>query len=288
MRWAAIVTALSLIATAWYLSRGPRDVTVDSAVERFRDDAQAEATKAPASAAPERRPSADDPAARSRPAAGARPSATTAPVPQPGTGRYALPPQGVYVYATKGHEQTDALAGARHTYPNETSTTFRKGGCGWISRWQPLEERWEESEFCESAQGTRMKRYTMYHEFFQRGVREDFACDGFVQKVGARAGDNWSMVCKSPQSTAKGKVSVVGLENVEVAGTVVKALHMRYDITVSGNNRGRMVQHRWLSERPRVMPRMTQTADLKVDSPFGVAGYKESYELKLRSLEPRT
>ncbi len=214
--------------------------------------------------------------------------ASTAPAARPAAARYALPPQGVYVYATKGYEETDALAGARHDYPKQTSTTIRKGGCGWISRWQPLEERWEESEFCESAEGTRMKRYTMYHEFFQRGVREEFACDGFVQKVGARAGDSWSLVCKSSQSTAKGRVSVVGMENVDVDGTAVKALHMRYVITVSGANRGRMVQDRWLTQQPRVMSRMTQTADLKVASPFGDAGYKESYELDLKSLKPRT
>ena len=55
---------------------------------------------------------------------------------------------GLYVYATTGYETTDALAGARHDYPAETYLTIQPGGCGTLVRWQPLEQRYEEWDYC--------------------------------------------------------------------------------------------------------------------------------------------
>jgi hypothetical protein len=286
---AAATTALVMVAGAWYISRGPREVTVDGAVESFRRDATiAEATPAPASAKPAPAARAEQAPKPKAPASAKQPPAAAAAAPQAQPSTFVPPREGVYVYATDGYEETDALSGARHDYPASTTITNRKAGCGWTSRWQPLQERWEESEFCETPQGTRLKRYTMYHEFYRRGIREDFACDGFVQKPGARPGDTWTMTCKSPQSTAKGTNTVVGIETMNVGGKPIKAVHMRYDLTVSGANSGRMIQDRWLSEQPRAMLRMTQDADLDVDSPFGKTGYREKFRIDLRSLEPRT
>lgn len=291
LQLAAAVTALALIGGGWYLSRGARDVTVDSAVDEFRKGGEAEkdakarvgssATAEPSGAANEDAPAAREAATPDEPAAPAAPASA------PRTA-YTPAPQGVYVYATEGYEETDALAGARHDYPKETTITNRKGGCGWTTRWQPLEERWEESELCETPQGTRMGRYSMYHEFFRRGVRDDFKCDGFVQKLGARAGDSWSMVCKSPDSSAKSVNSVIGMETISVDGKALKALHMRYDIKVSGANTGRLVQDRWFSDEPRALLRMTQKANLDANSPFGKVAYRESVRIDLKSLEPRT
>ena len=261
---------------------------MDSAVDEFRRGTEtAERTPAPATAKPAAAAS-DRPAATPAAAVPAQDAATAGAPKKPQTPTYALPQEGVYVYATKGYEETDALNGARHDYPASTTITNRKGGCGWISRWQPLKERWEESEFCETPQGTKLKRYTMYHEFFRRGIREDFACDGFVQKPGLRAGDTWTMTCKSPQSTAKSKNTVIAIESITVDGKPLKAVRIRYDITASGANKGRIVQDRWLTENPRAMLRMTQKADLVSESPFGPVGYREQFRIDLKSLRPRT
>lgn len=272
------------IAGAAYLTRGAHEVSVDQAVDDFRTAPKVDIT-------------AETPAPSAQPATAKKAKVATGVAPAQPSKKAAAPSsaaafgpveEGVYVYETQGYEQTDALSGQRHDYPSETSMTFKKDGCGWVTRWQPLSERWEESEFCDTAAGMKMKRYTMYHEFFRRGQREDFACDGYVHKKADKPGDTWTFACKSPQSTATSKTTVIGYEDLKVDERVVRTIHIRYDITASGANRGKLVQDRWLLDSPRRMVRLVQTADLVTDSPFGPVGYKESLKLDLKSLSPRT
>lgn len=293
-RWpliAALAAAVALVATAAgaiYLTRGAREVTVDQAVDEFRSAPQVEITE---ETKPQRPSSAAAPGPRSKsastPTSSTSKSAGAAPAAAPGRNAFVDPQEGVYVYATKGYEETDALAGQRHDYPSETTMTFREGGCGWIAHWQPLKERWEDSEFCETAQGAKMQTYTMYHEFFRRGQTEKFKCDGYVHKKGDKPGDSWTFTCSSPNSTATSKVTVVALETLNVGGRPVKTTHIRYDITAKGANRGKLTQDRWLADSPRAMVKLVQTADLVTESPFGPVGYKEALRLDLKSLEPR-
>jgi hypothetical protein len=281
------VLVIAAGAGAFFITRGAHEVTVDEAVDDFRSAPKvelAEASTAPhatAAAAPDR-------AAAKQPATAATSgsSSTTAKT-DPKGNAFAPPGEGVYVFKTDGYEETDALAGQRHDYPDESTNTIKRDGCGWTSRWQPLSERWEENELCETSVGTKMKRYTMYHEFFGRGQREEFACDGYVQKLGSKPGDTWSFDCTSKGSKATSKVTVIGPETLTIEGRPVKATHIRYDITASGDNRGTLVQDRWLGDAPRSLLRLTQKADLQVASPFGPVGYKEAFRIDLKSLEPR-
>lgn len=292
-RWpliAALGAALAIVATAagaFYLTGGAREVTVDQAVDEFRNvspvELKQEATPQPSSpaAAPGSRSTSSAPTSSTTKPAG------SVPAPAPARNAFVDPVEGVYTYATKGWEQTDALAGQRHDYPSETSFTIRKGGCGWTTRWQPLKERWEDSEFCETPQGAKMRTYSMYHEFFRRGQREDFTCDGYVHKKGDATGDTWTFGCKSSRSNATSKVTVIGFETIAVGGRPVKTIHLRYDITAKGSNRGTITQDRWLSDSPRLMVRLIQKADLVTDSPFGPVGYKESFRIDLKSVDPK-
>jgi hypothetical protein len=282
----ALVAASLIAGTASvvYLTRGAREVTLGQAVEEFRSQPQATTPIA-----------ADGPAQGAAPKTSAAPAgsqaATKAAAPAAPTQKdaFAPAPEGVYTLLTDGYEETDALNGQRHTYPKETSLTARKGGCDWMNRWQPLKERWEESQFCEHPQGTEMKKYTMYHEFFRRGLTEAFDCSGgFVQKPNVKPGDSWGFTCKSEKSTATARVTVVGFENINVAGKTVRTTHYRYDIVAKGANRGKLLQERWFTDAPRTMVRWTQSADLQTDSPFGPVGYKESFRTNLKSLQPQT
>ena len=54
----------------------------------------------------------------------------------------------MYVYDTAGFETTDALTGGRHDYPAQTTITVQDAGCGSVQRWQPLDQRWDETETC--------------------------------------------------------------------------------------------------------------------------------------------
>jgi hypothetical protein len=289
-RWIAVGLAAALIAVASgfvYLTRGPSKVTVDQAVQTYRDQEAKATTHAPPATAPKAVTSASG-AARSVAPAGARtkPQAATTRTPT----AFAFPAPGVYTFETSGHEETNALGGQRHDYPKETTMTIRRDGCGWVSHWQPLAERWEESEICEHATGSEMEHYTMYHEFFRRGQKEVFACPGgFVQRVNAKPGDRWTFDCVSDQSKAVSRTSFVSIDTVVVGGHSVRAVHMRYEITASGADSGTLIQDRWISlGAQRVMVRMLQKANLTTKSPFGPVGYKEEFRLDLKSLQPRT
>ncbi len=74
---------------------------------------------------------------------------------------------GLYLYATDGFESTDALVGSRHDYPAQTYITIQPGGCGTLVRWQALEERWDEWDFC--ADGS-LAGWQGYHEWFGSGT----------------------------------------------------------------------------------------------------------------------
>jgi hypothetical protein len=276
--------ALVVVAGAagvWYASRGPRELTVDRAVENFRSQSVPKLTAA-GKAQTEQKPATVAGTGHTpiAPAPGAQKASTSA--------SYPLPHKGVYVFATRGYEETDALAGQRHDYPDESTLTIRNDGCTWTNRWQPLDERWEASDFCEKADGTTIKRYTMYHEFFQQGQTEDYDCDGYVMKPGVKGGESWTFNCRSDNGTATSKVTVLGIETINVGGQNIRAVHYRYYITAKGANRGTMIQERWLSDNPRLMVRETQKADLAVSTPFGPAGYKEDFRIDLKSVEPRT
>jgi hypothetical protein len=269
-----------------YLTRGATKVTVDQAVQSYRSQAKA-APAEPHVVAPAPKQGAARPASKTAKTSSgpAFRAATTS-----ATAGFAYPASGVYTFATQGYEETDALAGQRHDYPKETSLTIRRAGCGWISHWQPLNERWEDSEICEHPAGSEMAHYTMYHEFFHRGQKEVFACPGgFVQRVNAKPGDAWTFTCASDQSRAVSRTTFVAIDTINVGGRAVRAAHMRYVITASGADSGTLTQDRWISLGPqRAMVRMLQTAKLTTKSPFGPVGYRESFRMDLKSLTPRT
>ena len=60
---------------------------------------------------------------------------------QHGDGGSSPIPPGVYVYATDGFEQTDALRGATHKYPGTSTITVTGAPCGVRLRWDVLEGR---------------------------------------------------------------------------------------------------------------------------------------------------
>lgn len=277
---------------AAYLLGGARELSVDQALDRFRrsrGDAPNASTPNPVpsggSPTPAVRSSATSSAARSRPGASSPGAATS------GTATLSRPlEEGVYVYATEGYEETDALSGQRHTYPSRTTMTISRSGTNCYTwRWQPLEERWDESDACRRSSGIVLNRFSMYHEFFRRGIREDFVCgsSAVVMPMDARAGRSWTFRCESDDTVIASDVRVVGIETLTIGGTRVRAVRVRYDTTMSGDNQGTHVQERWLAQESGLLLRMTTAVDARVETPVGdPARYTERYRLDLTSLEP--
>lgn len=301
--WVATASLLVVQTTALYLRQGPREVTVDDALSRFRsapdpaaaDDAStvgdASATSATASGAGAAAPTTAPLAGAASPAPGAASAASPKALAPPGAaGDLRRAEEGVYVYATQGYEETNALGGARHDYPAETAATLRRSGCGGhLVRWEPLRERWDESELCPEGEGVSIRRFSTYHEFFQRGQQQDFTCpaNSHVFRPKAAPGSRWTWQCSSSDSAIDTDVTFVGFEPMVVKGREVRTAHLLYESRMTGSNRGTQRQERWLDTETGMNVRIKTDVVLETDSPFGTIGYEEHYTITLTSLTPR-
>src|SRR5205823_2039908 len=110
-----------------------------------------------------------------------------------------LPAAGVYVYETTGSESTDALTGARHEYPRRTTMTLQHTACGFETRWQPLDQRWDDGSFCFERNGTSLRRFESHHEFFGKTDTQTFVCPAgsIVYPADRPPGRTWRFSCSS-------------------------------------------------------------------------------------------
>jgi hypothetical protein len=194
---------------------------------------------------------------------------------------------GVYSYATSGHEEVDLLGGSRHDYPAETSMTYRRSGCGEQVRWQPLEERYSLDDMCTTAAGGELRRAFQRHSFFGQSDDEDLRCDKGLVFLPARprAGQVSSGTCRGESTTVALRFEVHDLTHVTVGGRSVEVVHVFTTGRISGAARGETKREEWLT-RSGLLVRTIAAVDSDRDTPGGTAHYTESYELRLRSLDP--
>lgn len=297
--------ALVLLAGVGVLVLRGSDTTTSydesAAVSAFRDAAAAP-TPSP-SAAPSRAASpgaAAGPAAERTPSAAPAPAATPARAPagarpgaraasaSPAAGRRAVEP-GVYRYATEGHEQVDALGGARHDYPATSTITYSRRGCGSEERWQPLEERVGVTVQCDGERGPELRETFQQREFFGQSQSERYTCDAGTLVVPAdpQPGSTWSGRCRSDDSTVALAGRVVALEELDVAGTPVPVVRVRVVGTLSGSTRGRTDRELWLARADGLLVQAVGSTDTDADTDAGTVRYQETYRLELQSLTPR-
>ncbi|MGH2758319.1 MAG: hypothetical protein ACRDKJ_02025 [Actinomycetota bacterium] len=279
---ASLVAAISVVFLAAgfvYLRGGSTPVGVGSAVERFRKQRPIELH--------EERPATSGPAATSPSSvAAAQPKVVTAVTTNSGV--RPLPSEGVYVYATTGGDEVDVLGGSRHQYPAETTVTVRQAGCGLVERWDALEERWDERESCRAADGDTLKRTTSFHEFFGRADKRTMTCNGYTFAAAFGPGSKWSSRCASDNTTVDLDLEAIGWEELEVGGSTVRTLHVRVTGRISGEQVGSLVRDVWGSADSGIVVREKSTLTSYSNQPvFGRTRYHESYENRLKSLEPR-
>jgi hypothetical protein len=292
---AAVVAILAGDAALLYVQQEPKPVTVDDALAQFRRRSAAASqpdaggaaapttsSSAPAAAAPDpsRAPAS---AARSKGGAGG-PSQTAAVSSAP------RPRPGVYLYKTSGYETVDVAGGARHDYPSQTTVTVTVEGCGWNERWQPLEERWDETGMCARPTSSTARDFRSYHEFFKKSQEQHFTCpDGTeVARYDQSVGAQWSWTCSSGPSRFDTTTTFVGMETLVVGGQPVSAARFHHAGVMTGANRGTQVQERWVDPSTGLSLMVKNDIDAEADSPFGTVRYREHYSLDLASLTPRT
>ncbi|MBI2170100.1 MAG: hypothetical protein HYU28_11480 [Actinobacteria bacterium] len=200
------------------------------------------------------------------------------------------PAEGVYVYATTGFETVDALGGARHDYPAETTVTFTYDGDLVRGRWDVLEERWDESVVKRTDLGVEYVRHTAYHEFFGQADRRDLDCEpgSLAIPEDMTPGFSFTMHCNAGETHSSCEARVLGMEPVTVGGSTVQAVHTLMTTTASGDVRGTMVREYWSLPENGLTLKAKVTTDTESDAPMGAGtfNYHEEYDLTLKSLQP--
>ena len=189
---------------------------------------------------------------------------------------------GIYRYDTIGFESVDALAGARHEYPEVTELILEDLECGPVVRWTPLEERREEWTWC--GPGGSVATIVEYHAWFGVGETTETTCEG----LHFTADDliSWEASCTRPETEISIVVEFRGRESLMVGSVSLDTVRFRLIEETTGRTEGIRVTDLWLIPGTP-LPAKKQVADRSASSsPIGDVTYVEEYTLLLRSTAP--
>jgi hypothetical protein len=195
----------------------------------------------------------------------------------------AVPPTGVYRYATSGGDRVDAVIDGSHEYPPVTTITVSRGGCGVLMRWAPLDERQSELDLCPRRGGWGLAGITEVHEFFGRRDERRYDCPG---GVAFRDRGSWRYACRFDQTVDRFAGRSLGLETLRVGGRPVVTIHVRERNRVSGPEQGTGVTDTWYRASDGLIVRRTAGNANTSSAPGREAAYAEDYSLMLVSPRP--
>jgi hypothetical protein len=190
---------------------------------------------------------------------------------------------GVYVYATKGYEKTDALTGVTHRYPARSTITVAAAECGMTLTWRVLKGRSTEWTFCLADGGWELRSQDERHTFFGRTETTTYTCENTPIRPDAATVGPWPVSCSTGDATETGLARVLRPRGL----LVTSAIHIRKTTTYSGAIRGSARYDFWFHTRRGVPVRIAMTNQTTNDSPVGDVHYEEDVTLRLLSLEPR-
>jgi hypothetical protein len=197
-------------------------------------------------------------------------------------------PPGVYLYATDGSEQTDALRGITHTYPSTSTITVNGAPCGVRLRWDVLEGRSTTWTACTASRGWAARSRDERHRFFGVTEKTTYTCtDTPFRPAGDRPGAAFTVSCSTGEARETGPGRVVGRETVDVGDTPVPAVHIRTTTSFAGATTGSATYDFWLARDTGLPVRITMVSRTTNGSLIGDVHYDERVSLRLTSLGPR-
>ena len=195
--------------------------------------------------------------------------------------------EGVYVYATRGLEKTDALTGVTHRYPRWSTIAVAPHECGVSLTWRVLKGRSTEWVYCVTADGWELRSQDERHTFFGRTEATTYVCEETpIRPVDARS-DEWALACSTAETEETGAVALVGTDRLVVGGEHVPAEHVRKRTRFAGAIRGTARHDIWFDSSSGVPVKLVLESRTTNDSPIGDVHYEEAVTLSLTSLEPR-
>lgn len=203
-----------------------------------------------------------------------------------------LPATGVYRYTTVGRESIDALDGAEHVYPDETTITFAAAGCGVEMRWDALIERHDEWNLCVTEIGIELQPTAgSYHVFFGEEKVEPIECNRSVVLIPSDSANQSAVSEPVALSCLIGGQpwfpvwEVLGRDRRTVEGMQVEVQHVRMTVTDEDEFHEHITLD-WYLDDHGLLIAATLAKQTLADTVVGAVTYKESYTLELVSLTP--
>jgi hypothetical protein len=198
-------------------------------------------------------------------------------------------PPGVYVYATRGYEKTDALTGVTHRYPRRSTITVTAADCGLSLTWRVLRGRSTEWRFCVTGEGWELQTQDERHTFFGRTETTTYTCRNTpIRPLGRPVGYRWRVSCSTDGARETGRARIVQRVRWSLeAGPSVTEVLVRKSTMFAGRIRGTARYDFGFDGRsglPLDIRMVSRTAN---DSPVGDVHYEEDVTLVLTSLKPR-
>ncbi|HVL82365.1 MAG TPA: hypothetical protein VM840_12325, partial [Actinomycetota bacterium] len=210
------------------------------------------------------------------------PPAPAGPSPRP------LPAPGVYLYDTEGSFEVALFGGSKHRYPDRTTVTLTHTPCGADMRWDVLEERWERAVLCSAGDGIEVREFVTFHEFYEQGMTRHFRCRAptFLHPPTTDAGSSFGGRCASPDAAAEIAGTVVGVEDMTVAGRPVASLRVRTEETLTGAVQGWRRSEIWFARSNGLMLKRVSRTQARASTPGGPTDYTEKFTMSISALDP--
>lgn len=193
----------------------------------------------------------------------------------------------MYSYRTVGREETDAAGGVSHTYPDTTTVTVTTSPCGFTLRWDGLEQRWDSWTLCAAGRQLYVTKEVFKHSFYGVSDQHTYNCDhAFLRPGGEAAGTPVTGHCTGSTDNATWSGRVVGVEQAQVAGATVPALHVHAVEHLTGKTDGDRTWDDWWALDSDLLLRRHWSVVGDSATVFGGAHYTESVTLDLISSTP--
>lgn len=292
------VVVIAVVATRWLIDDRAETIPTDEVIANYRSSTSVAGTEPSDDTSAHDAPvvataggTTDDSVAGPAPdPLSSTPATVATPTSMPAPEAVAVPVPGVYRYATEGFEQIDALGGARHDYPAETTITVTPAGCGVRVRWDVLRERRDEWAICGTPDGVELQPDGLqYHEFFQQPDEETVTCSSTVLMVPAEpaATPTTEQNCRLGDDPWNPSWAVLERGTRSVDGTEVAITHVR--MTVSDDDaHWEHTTIDWFLASDGLPVAVTGVKESSSPSPIGDVMYTEQFHLELVSLAPAT
>ena len=202
--------------------------------------------------------------------------------------RHAVIPEGVYTYITNGREALDGPLTESHIYPAESAITITESECGFDWQWDVFERRSDTNKWCWINDDLTEAQSTTDHIFFKVHDKRTFICEPVaVVLPSPTSTTSMTSTCTGSDTVNSRTAKLVGKESLLVGKDVVDTVIVTATDVAGKKSSGISTVTLWLRPSDGLIIKMHRVADIKNDSIIGAIHYTEDITLTLASLTPQ-